>query len=154
MVIICISSFLRMLLLYFWCYFHRILLHSPLFSGLYWIFGPIWLSAYFYSDFICIKGCFWIKILCAWEEFVILRVFGWNINGKYCLNTCVVSLSSFWFLWLSGNAVFILIICALHTFLSAFSYIIFYNLYALSSVDASQELYLGTVVNWALFNAN
>ena len=88
------------------------------------------------------------------KNFVIFRVPGQNINGKYYLNACVVSLFSFWFVWLGGNEVFILIVCALHTLLYTFSYIMLYKFYGLSSVDACQESCLGTVINWALFNAN
>ena len=111
MVIICIGSFLRMLLLHFGCYFHGIHTHSHFSSGLYWILGPIWLSPKFYSDFICTKGCFWIKFNMLRKNFVILRVSGQNINSKYCLNASVFSLFSFWFVWLGSNAVFIIIVC-------------------------------------------
>ena len=45
------------------------------------------------------------------------------------------------------HSITILIIFTLHTFLSAISYIMFFNLYALSSGDTSQESCLGTVVN-------
>ena len=124
MVIICIGSFLSMLLLHFRCYFHRIHIHSCFSFGLYWISGPVWLSTLFYPDFIYMKGYFWIIFNVPGKNFVILRVSGWHINDKYCLNACMVFLLSFWFVWLGSNVVFILIVCTLYTFLSAFSYIV------------------------------
>ena len=84
-----------------------------------------WLSTHFCLDFICMKGYFWINVDVLRKKFLILRVSGQNINGKYYSNACIVSLFSFWLIWLGGNVVFIHIICALHTFLSAFSYIMF-----------------------------
>ena len=71
-------------------------------------------------------------------NFVILKVSGQNVNGEYHLNTCI-ALIFFCLVWPGGNAVFILTIYALHTFLVAFLYTMFYSLYALFSVDAYQE---------------
>ena len=61
------------------------------------------------------------------KNFVILRVSGQNINGEYHLNTSTVSLFSVCFVWPGSNAVFILIVCALPTFLVAFFYTMFYS---------------------------
>ena len=127
MVIICIGLFLRMLLLHFRQYLHIIQICSHFSSGLYQILGPFQLSTHFCPDFICMKGYFWIKFDVLRKNFAILRVTEQNINGKCYLNVSVVSLFSLWLIQLGGSVVFILIVCAVHTSLSAFSYIMFYN---------------------------
>ena len=126
MVIICIGSFLQMLLLHFRCYFHRIHIHSHFSFGLYWILGFVQLYSFLFG-FYTYERILWINFNVLRQKFVILRVSGQNINGEYHLNTCKDSLFSFCFVWPGGNVVFILIICGLHTFLLALFYIMFYS---------------------------
>ena len=82
----------RMLLLHFGHYFHRIHIHSHFSLGLYQILRPFQLSIHFCSDFTCLKGYFWINFDVLGKNFVMLRVSGQNINGKYYSNACMVSL--------------------------------------------------------------
>ena len=100
--------------------------HTLLFF--FWITLDIRACLALYSfGFYMYERILWINFNVLGKNFVISRVSGQNINGKYCLNVCMVSLFPFCFVWLGGNAMFILILCTLHTFLSAFSYTMLYS---------------------------
>ena len=138
MVTICTASLLWMLLLYLGCYFHKIYIHSCFsfrLCGFWKVFG--YLLDLFKIHMIK-RNIFWINFGVFGKNFVILRVSGQNIirtcylnsYAAYCIHT------KYPLLCLPFQFLHIILFCAL------------------SSVNTSQELCLGTVVNWTLHNAN